>query len=163
MLVSKILPMTRIMQLYFLCALLVFAACKSRNKTSPKNVKNEEFPSEMVDFVPSKGNPVFKGTGTATWDQKIRERGYILYEDSLYKMWYSGYNPELARQKFMGYATSKDGVTWTKYSDKPIFSDRWAEDMFVVKNEGNYYMYAEGDKDVAHFLVSPDGIKVCLK
>ncbi len=150
--------MKKITQLFVLSVLITITACHTSKKTSSENNTGEEFPSEMVAFTPYDGNPVFSGTGTDTWDKKIRERGYILYEDGLYKMWYSGYNPDLARPKFLGYATSSDGINWKRYSDKPIFSDKWVEDMIVVKHEGTYYMYAEGDGDVAHLMTSPDGI-----
>ncbi|MGV8096130.1 MAG: hypothetical protein AB2L24_30120 [Mangrovibacterium sp.] len=136
-------------------AAVLASACNSKTNQT----KSENFPPEMVSFEPYPGNPVFSGTGTGTWDQKIRERGFILYEDGLYRMWYTGYNPELARQKFLGYATSTDGIHWERYSDKPVFSEKWTEDMFVLKNEGTYYMYAEGDNDVAHLLTSTDGIQ----
>lgn len=142
-------------KLFLFLILFITASCLNREKAIKQN---ENFPSEMVEFVPYSGNPVFTGTATATWDQKIRERGFIIYEDSLYKMWYTGYNPEFAEQKFLGYATSRDGINWSRYSDKPIFSSKWTEDVFVMKNEGIYYMFAEGDHDVAHMLSSKDGI-----
>jgi sucrose-6-phosphate hydrolase SacC (GH32 family) len=140
---------------FFLLAAAVCNSCVQQTKSSGES---EEFPPEMVRFIASGGNPVFAGTGTDTWDSKIRERGFILYEDSLYKMWYTGYNPEIEEQKFLGYATSEDGVHWTRYAGKPVFSDKWTEDVFVTKNEGTYYMFAEGDHDVAHLLTSSDGI-----
>ncbi len=143
------------MKLFFLFVLFIFTSCIQRTKST---TENEDFPSEMVRFIPFAGNPVFAGTGTGTWDQKIRERGFILYEDGLHKMWYTGYNPGIAEQKFLGYATSKDGINWIRYSDKPVFSDKWTEDIFVTKQDGIYYMYAEGDHDVAHMLSSKDGI-----
>jgi len=137
-----------------LAAVLVSACTSKTNQT-----KDEGFSPEMIRFEPYPGNPVFSGTGTDTWDQKIRERGFILYEDGLYKMWYTGYNSELARQKFLGYATSTDGIHWKRYSDRPVFSQKWTEDMFVFRHEGIYHMYAEGEGDVAHLLTSPDGIR----
>jgi predicted GH43/DUF377 family glycosyl hydrolase len=143
------------MKLFFLFVLFIFISCINRIKST---AENEDFPSEMVGFIPFQGNPVFAGTGTGTWDEKIRERGFILYEDSLYKMWYTGYNPVISEQKFLGYATSEDGINWTRYSDKPVFSDKWTEDVFVTKHDGTYYLYAEGDHDVAHMLSSSDGI-----
>lgn len=145
-------------QLCVLCLLMAFVACNNKTKTGGENKKNEAFPPEIVEFEPYIGNPVFSGTGTDTWDKNIRERGYILLEDGVYKMWYTGYNGELSKQKYLGYATSNDGINWKRYSDKPVFNEKWTEDMFVFKNEGIYYMYAEGDKDVAHLMVSSDGI-----
>ncbi len=143
--------------LFFIMTLSIYS-CKNRNSASSDKNVDDKFPPEMVSFAPYGGNPVFAGTGTGTWDKKIRERGYILYEDGIYKMWYSGYNPDLARPKFLGYATSTDGINWERYSDKPIFAEKWAEDMIVLKHGGTYYMYAEGDGDVAHLLTSPNGI-----
>ena len=139
--------------IYILITTFLFG-CNNANK----NKKDEDFPSEIVKFKPYSENPVFKGTGEATWDKKIRERGYILFEDNSYKMWYTGYNPDLARERYLGYATSNDGVHWKRYADKPVFDKKWTEDMFVIKFEGKYYMYGEGDNDVAHLLTSPNGI-----
>src|SRR5690606_34106646 len=93
-----------------------------------------------------------------TWDHQIRERGYILHDDGGYHLWYTGYNNDRGPQKALGYATSPDGITWTRYSDKPIFSEGWVEDMMVVKHGGRYYMFAEGEGDVAHMMVSADKI-----
>ncbi len=145
-------------QLFILLIFIIITACKSNKKAPSENNGDEKFPSQMVSFTPIGENPVFSGTGTDTWDKKIRERGYILYEDGNYKMWYSGYNSDFARPKFLGYATSSDGINWTRYSDKPIFYEKWVEDMFVVKQDDKYYMYAEGENDVAHLLTSPNGI-----
>lgn len=142
-----------------LLLLLFVPGCKNKQKPSSPNVNKEEFPSEMVNFIPYTANPVFTATGTDTWDQMIRERGYILFERGIYKMWYTGYSGNDSDTKYLGYATSENGINWTRYPDNPIFSQKWTEDMFVIKNEGTYYMYAEGKNDVAHLLTSSDGIK----
>ena len=135
---------------------LSFISCQNKKKASSK--EEIQFANEMVKFTAYKGNPLFSGTDADTWDRKIRERGYILYEDGKYKMWYSGYKGGENDPKFLGYATSDDGIQWERYSDQPIFSEKWTEDMFVIKNEGTYYMFAEGAKDIAHLLTSADGI-----
>ena len=147
--------MKETVQLFILLALVaVLTACSSKTNT----VKSDEFPAELIQFSPIPENPLFSGTGANTWDKEIRERGFILYEEGLYKMWYTGYNPDMAREKFLGYATSTDGIHWERYSENPVFSEKWTEDVFVFKNEGNYFMYAEGDNDVPHLLTSADGI-----
>jgi hypothetical protein len=71
----------------------------------------EEFPAEIVKFKAYEGNPLFKGTGDPkTWDEKIRERGYILREGSKYYMWYTGYTKATGdSMKYLGLATS---VRW---------------------------------------------------
>jgi beta-1,2-mannobiose phosphorylase / 1,2-beta-oligomannan phosphorylase len=59
--------------------------------------------------------------------------------------------------KSLGHATSPDGVRWTRYAGNPVFDRLWTEDVFVVKHEGVWQMFAEGTNDVAHRLASPDG------
>jgi beta-1,2-mannobiose phosphorylase / 1,2-beta-oligomannan phosphorylase len=135
-------------------AVISLLACQKRNQT----VNTPDFPDELVRFTPDTANPVFAGTDTNTWDQHIRERGYILFEDSLYKMWYTGYRGGNDDPKSLGYATSPDGIHWTRYAGNPIFSEKWTEDMFVCHIRGTYYMVAEGRNDIAHLLTSTDGL-----
>ncbi len=144
-------------QIKTVLALIVFLFAACQNQKDRKTT-NKEFPSEMVDFKPYKNNPVFSGTNTGTWDNQIRERGFILKEDDIYKMWYTGYNGGDTTIKYLGYATSHDGINWERYPGNPVFDKKWTEDMFVIKNGGTYYMYAEGKNDVAHMLTSVDGI-----
>ena len=117
-----------------------------------------EFPKELVDFIPFESDSVFSGTGAATWDKMIRERGFILKEGKQWRLWYTGYNPDSSDMKYLGLATSRDGVHWKRYPHNPIYRDTWVEDMMVVKNNGKYYMFAEGRNDIAHWLISTDGI-----
>ena len=123
-----------------------------------RNIDTVTFPPEIVDFIPYKNNPVFRGTGTDTWDKGIRERGYILHEGDIYHLWYTGYNHDHGETYFLGYANSHDGINWTRYSENPIFKESWVEDMQVIKYDSIYYMFAEGKDDIAHMLVSMDGI-----
>ena len=58
----------------------------------------------------------------------------------------------------LGYATSSDGVKWTRHDKSPAYGDHWVEDMMVVRHEGTYYMFAEGKGDQAQLLTSVDGI-----
>jgi len=138
--------------------ILVLPGCKNRHALTIPQVNKKEFPDEMVSFAPYKANPVFKGTDSETWDRTIRERGYILYENGTYKLWYTGYKKEDNDSKSLGYATSDDGINWKRYPGNPIFSEKWTEDMFVLKHQNKYYMYAEGKNDVAHLLTSDNGI-----
>jgi hypothetical protein len=129
--------------------------CGSSNKAT--NSTKDEFPEELVHFVPYKNNPVFTGTAGATWDNQIRERGWILREGNDWHLWYTGYK-NIDSIKYLGYATSPDGFTWTRWKDNPIHSSTWVEDMCVIKSEGIYYMFAEGKGDTAHMLTSTDRI-----
>lgn len=148
--------MNRLIVNYFLLFLFILPGCNK--KAQKQNENTDLFPSELVDFVPHDGNPVFTGTGADTWDRYIRERGYILREDGIYKMWYTGYDKTENSAKYLGYATSKDGYRWTRYPGNPIFDEYWTEDVMVVKHRGQYFMVAEGVNDIAHMLISSDGI-----
>ncbi len=151
--------MKKTFQIGVLLILIVALGCKSNRKNAETKTISEEFPSEMVNFKPYKNNPVFSGSNSNTWDNLIRERGYILMENGIYKMWYSGYKSDDTDPKYLGYATSTDGINWTRYADNPIFDEKWTEDMFVIKNDDKYYMFAEGENDIAHLLISADGIQ----
>lgn len=125
----------RLISYFILTLSILISAC---NHSTPS------FPPELIHFTPSPHNPIFKGTASpADWDEKIRERGYILKEDSIYHMWYTGYKNSPNAQMKLGYATSPDGLTWTRYAGNPIFDSVWTEDMMVVK-VGDTYRFAEG-------------------
>ena len=119
------------------------------------------FPSELVQFHPHQANPLFQGRGAGNWDERIRERGWIMRGEKQWQMWYTGFEggggndgPNLK----LGYATSSDGLQWKRYSDNPIYDSSWIEDMMIVQRGDTYYMFAEGKRDIAQLLTSTDGI-----
>lgn len=118
----------------------------------------DDFPKEIVEWVPDARNPVFTGSGGDRWDQKIRERGYILIENGVYHLWFGGYNPDRSRLVSLGHATSPDGIFWTRDPANPLTQDLWVEDMFVIHQKEGYWMFAEGRDDVAHLLKGTDPI-----
>lgn len=123
---------------------------------SPK----DSAPWALVSWRAIAENPVFTGTGKDTWDRKIRERGYILVaNDGTYHLWYTGYAADKPPTMSLGHATSRDGVHWVRDPNNPIFDQVWVEDMCVVKQDGAFFMFAEGRHDIAHLLTSPDGLK----
>ncbi len=138
-------------------SLTLLGGCHNGSKKDRKIISGE-FPPELVRWNLYDKKPLFTGTDTATWDKMIRERGFILREEGIYKMWYSGYNPDNTPEIHLGYATSRDGIHWKRYPGNPIYKKGWVEDMMVLKQEGIYYMFAEGLNDVAHMLTSRDGI-----
>jgi beta-fructofuranosidase len=125
----------------------------------PGGLADDRFPRELVDWVPYEGNPLFSGTGASTWDREIRERGFVLREEDGWKLWYTGYDSSRSEVKSLGYATSPDGIHWTRHPGNPVFDRLWTEDVFVVKHDGVYQMFAEGVNDVAHRLTSTDGAR----
>ncbi len=120
-------------------------------------LRGPEFPDELVHFEPGSKEVLFAGTGQDTWDQKIRERSYILHEGKTWRLWYNGYNKTRTPTHFLGYATSKDGRQWQRSHEAPIYDQGWIEDVCVVKHAGNYYLFSEGRADITHLLKSKDG------
>jgi hypothetical protein len=118
----------------------------------------DKFPPELVRFVPARKGPVFTAGGAGKWDAKVRERGWVLRDGGVYKMWYTGYDGTPQGRRMLGHATSPDGIRWSRHPRNPLVKDHWVEDMMVVKDGGKYIMFAEGKADRAHQLVSDDGI-----
>lgn len=117
-----------------------------------------EFPQELVAWEPLVPSPVFTAGGAGQWDVKIRERGWILREGDLWRMWYTGYDGTRPGLKQLGYATSPDGLTWERWPANPIYAEHWVEDMQVVRQGDHYYMFSEGRNDQAQLLRSTDGV-----
>lgn len=135
------------------CHLALLVPLGTAKAASPPGT---EFPPELVEFGPMSEKPLLAGTGTNTWDAKMRERGWILREDGQWHLWFTGYNDGISKAKFLGYATSPDGINWTRWPGNPLTTDGWVEDMCVVKRGDTYYMFAEGRDDIAHLLTSKD-------
>ena len=95
---------------------------------------------------------------------------HVLYDEGqqLYRMWYSG--GEQYEPNAIGYATSKDGLTWTRHPDNPVFrpdpKHAWEKDRVtgcqVVRHAGWHVMFYIGFQDQHHAQIglarSKDGI-----
>ena len=128
----------------------------------------------LVRWTACPDNPVLKAGPAGAWDENIRERMWVIHEDGGFHAWYCGwkgpYDKSQSTLVELGYATSLDGVHWEKYQGNPIFTERWVEDICVVKSGDTYYMYAEdethrknaidsGDlQAVIHLLTSKDRV-----
>lgn len=119
----------------------------------------EEFPPELVRFRAYDQNPIFQAAPAGQWDEKIRERGWILRDGNEYRMWYTGFDAKGEGLKKLGLATSRDGLVWERSARNPLYGEHWVEDMMVVQHGDKYYMFAEGLDDQAQLLTSSDGIQ----
>jgi len=117
-----------------------------------------EIPAILTEFEAYPGNPVFTGSSEGMWDAKIRERGWILEENGVYALWYTGYDGTRFGRKQLGLATSTDGIHWQRHPANPLIPDIWVEDVCVVKKGDTYFMFAEGEGDHAHLLTSKDWV-----
>jgi predicted GH43/DUF377 family glycosyl hydrolase len=95
------------------------------------------------------GPVVTLGPDTA-WDAKKVYWSEVIFEDGLFKMWYSARGADL--KYHIGYAESNDGITWEKYAQNPIlsdsegsaFDDNGAIQPSILKIDDLYHMWYTG-------------------
>ncbi len=88
------------------------------------------------------------------WDSFIVGRPSVLHENGTFKMWYDGMerdaeNPTKVKPgtgRHVGYATSPDAITWTRYAGNPIFLNSGAID--VEHFDGKYVVVEESGAGV---------------
>ena len=90
------------------------------------------------------------------WDGEWVARPVVVFDGSIYHMWYTGCcsagccseDPTFGDRAAVGYASSTDGLTWTKYEDNPVveISDMFITSQSVVLDGSTYRMwYASWD------------------
>jgi Ca2+-binding RTX toxin-like protein len=115
--------------------------------------------------------PVISNGSSQPWASFREVPATLLYEDGLYKLWFSGSNRNLATDpgfgSGFGYATSPDGTNWTFASDNPI---RWELNSpsgngfgltEVVSFGGQYHAYfvdRNPTGDILYHATSSDGV-----
>jgi len=55
----------------------------------------------------------------------------------------TGCNDRLSDSRFLGYATSPDGLAWTRWPGNPLTRDGWVEDISIVKHDIRAYIRAD--------------------
>ncbi|RMG28996.1 MAG: T9SS C-terminal target domain-containing protein [Methanobacteriota archaeon] len=85
------------------------------------------------DFTPYPNNPVLTYGPPGSWDSQTLVLPEVFSYNGTYYMFYSG-TPDIMSTPFaIGFATSSDGYTWTKYSGNPVFqSDGTGFDAWMV-------------------------------
>jgi predicted GH43/DUF377 family glycosyl hydrolase len=120
--------------------------------------------TSWLDYI---NNPVLSKS-YVWWEELGVQQSKVLYDNGQYKMWYHS----LASGPFYtgSYATSPDGINWTKSNDNPIISpspDTWDLNATipgaVLKDDGIFRMYYIGWSNHYYnwhvgLATSPDGI-----
>jgi len=114
--------------------------------------------SNGIDWEKYSGNPVLQPGQSGAWDEIDVMHPCVIYDGSTYHMWYNGYANETQQ---LGYATSSDGINWTKYSGIPVLTNggagAWDERitlMSVLKTGDEYKMWyggINGSSDADYF------------
>jgi len=96
-------------------------------------------------------DPVLEGTYViGDWDYDFVSRATIIKTGSMYEMWYSGGTG--AMNNGIGYATSSDGISWTRDENNPFLHRDdgypWREERtycpMVIREENSYKMWFAG-------------------
>lgn len=100
------------------------------------------------------------------WEDNIN-RLVVIKQDGVYRMWYTG---QANGHSAIGYATSSDGLSWKRMSDKPVISpdQSWEKvavmcpDVICDKKAKLYKMWYSGgeqyEPDAIGYATSPDGL-----
>jgi predicted GH43/DUF377 family glycosyl hydrolase len=125
------------------------------------------FSSDGIHWTKYSGNPVITH-GPGTYDAQYTRGPSVIYDGGTYKMWYWGVAPptsDVPLQSSIDFATSADGVHWSKFAGNPIFlgfhyrdgttSSDWPS---VAKLNGTYVMAFSGYSAQIGFATSTDGI-----
>jgi hypothetical protein len=116
-----------------------------------------------IDWIVYADNPVLP-VGDEGWDEQEADGPTVIKDDGLYKMWYHGCDHDYTVGS-IGYATSTNGLDWTKYVGNPVLTGTvgaWDENSIwwprVIKNGSTYEMWYYSDEKVGR-ATSPDGIR----
>jgi predicted GH43/DUF377 family glycosyl hydrolase len=75
--------------------------------------------SDGLSWTKYAGNPVLTVGNPGEWDETEAGGPRVVYDGATYHLWYHGYSGTCCDS--IGYATSPDGVNWTKYASNPVF------------------------------------------
>lgn len=113
-----------------------------------------------IHFERYEGNPVF--IPSETYELQSVMNPCVMWDENekIFKMWYSAgekYEPDV-----LCYATSEDGIHWTKYKDNPIFQKSSNEydkakvgGCDVIKQSDTYMMFYIGYQNI-------DNARICV-
>ncbi|MEW6701143.1 MAG: hypothetical protein AB1298_00345 [Bacteroidota bacterium] len=119
-----------------------------------------------INWTKSSVNPVLNLGASGAWDDYVVASPSVIHNGTIYQMWYSASDGTTYR---IGYATSPDGINWTKYSGNPVLNvgsaGTWDDvniyDQTVLYNGTNYEMWYgayDGTSQRIGYATSPDGI-----
>ncbi len=109
--------------------------------------------SDGVAWEMDPTNPVVAKGADGEWDDVSVSLAAVIHDQSGFRMWYGADGGD---EGAVGYATSPDGSSWTKYEGNPVmdvgppgsFDDEWVLPGTVIVHDGLYRMWYSSSKDV---------------
>lgn len=97
--------------------------------------------NDGYNWQPRSGSAVISSGPEGAWDSYAVYPGAVMKEGSVYKMYYVGVT-SINGDSYVGYATSTDGINWSKHPNPVIaFQYRRMAVNTVLKYADNYYLY----------------------
>lgn len=122
---------------------------------------------DKITWTKHPSNPVLDAGPPGTWEQRGLGSPSVIVDGSTYHMWYDGWDSSNNRR--IGYATSPDRVTWTKYGGNPVlgtgapgeWDDEGVVNPMVILQGSTYHMWYGGWDSTntrTGYATSSDGI-----
>ncbi len=125
----------------------------------------------QIPWTKDPNNPVMPGGTSGTWNRHVMMPNVLYNTDSSrYEMWYAATPGSPLRPYRIGFATSPDGISWTKVHPNPVLEPEigtWdessVEGQMVLRENGTYKMWYTGwsptnDVGGIGYATSPDGL-----
>ena len=81
--------------------------------------------------------------GSGQWDEAYVERPVVIKDGTTYRLWYTGENSGGTMQ--IGYATSTDGMSWTKSGSNPVLQPGASGGTWDTQHVGVPWVIWDGD------------------
>jgi predicted GH43/DUF377 family glycosyl hydrolase len=93
----------------------------------------------QTNWTKHPGNPVLQPGPVGDWDEEFAAVPAVIFDGSMYHLWYSTYDFVAERFVGIGYATSNDGISWTKHNDPTTTNPPYSQsDPVLTPGPGNY-------------------------
>lgn len=102
------------------------------------------YPPSAAGFTRSGANPILEPD--VAWEETSVHEPMVMLEGGVWKLWYTGGWDHPG----MGYATSTDGVAWTKYASNPVYGQggsgyaNTANCPQITKVGSTYWLFVSG-------------------
>lgn len=121
---------------------------------------------DRITWTKYDGNPVLDAGPPDSWDQAGVGSPSVIFDGTTYHMWYDGVDGNNRR---IGYATSSDGIAWTKYAANPIldlgpsgtWDDEGVHQPSIIFDGTTYHLWYTGDdgsNSRIGYATSPDRV-----
>ncbi|KAA3655094.1 MAG: T9SS C-terminal target domain-containing protein [Calditrichaeota bacterium] len=118
----------------------------------------------QTNLIKFSGNPILPLGAPGEWDDTEASHAFVAFDGAAFQMWYSGASQENTYR--IGYATSPDGLSWTKDATNPVLDVGGANSFdgfnlwtpHVYADESGYQMWYSGGLTISGigYATSPD-------